>query len=399
MFDGSGLAEAVYVGQDFGYVPSYRGVACKFMSPKEATARVIAARQSGRKTYQVSQASQRSGAGTFEYTEHVDSIVKFPHVQFYAMAPQVFQKEYGRNLKVSRLFDLDIQVIRACQANADSFIDFADIISSEVSRRNIFHAVPHPTGFVNSLKFRLIASQIDDLQEVEWKRVEADIAKSEGINFYSHHPLSEDVYKELGANWEHYDEYRELLALEAEQKWTDILDRSDVYLLHFGFDSRVLLALVRASLALRDEGIAKLATGRLIDLSPGFYHAWLLRFDYLRQFKQGEGVEELLLLAKRFYGEQRMLQLVLGWMNLHLERYAEAIPYMQRWVSVAPDRADAIVPMLHLLLRTGKSKEATARALDYVQGRNKSEFQLIKGFYDGIGGLSFDPTVMEGLMV
>ncbi|WP_068386908.1 hypothetical protein [Rhizobium sp. AC27/96] len=399
MFDGSGLADAIYVGNDFGYIPAYRGVGCKFLSPQEAVAKVKAARQSGRKTYQVSQTSQRSGAGNFAYTEHVDHVLKFPHVQFYAMAPQVFQQEYGRGMKVSRLFDLDMEVIRACQANAGSSIDFATIIAREAPRRNIFHAVTHPSGFVNALKFRLIASQIEGLEEAEWKRVEEDIAKSEGINFPSQHPLSREVYTELGANWDGYDEYCGFLALASAQEWGKILRQSDEIIAQFGYDSQAILALIRASIALNDEPTANFATGRFLELSPGFYHSWLLRYEYLMKFKQGDGIDELMLMAKGFYGEQRNSQLVLGWINLHLRRYADAAPYIERWVKLAPDLANAIVPMLHLLVRTGRPEEASAVALDYVRGRKKSEFNTIKRFYDDIGGFSFDPVAMESVMV
>lgn len=399
MFDGSGLADAIFVGMDFGYVPAYRGIACKFVSEQEAVAKVLAARKSGRTTYQVSQTSQRSGAGTFAYSEHVHHVLKFPHVQFYAMAPQVFQREYGRSLKPARLFDLDIKVIRACQVNAESTIDFANIVATETRNRNLFHAVTHPSGFINSLKFRLVASQVEGLEPTEWARVEQDIAKSEGINFSSHHPLSKETYVELGAEWEAYDDYRQLLALEGSREWRAILDRSEVYFELFGYDSRALLALIRASLASQDEAISDIATARFIKLSPGFFHSWLLRYDYLIQFKEGDGIDELMLKARSFYGEQRMLQLVLGWLLVHLKRYNEAIQYIERWIDVAPDRADAILPMLHLLMRTGRSEEAAARALDYVRGRKKSEFDMMRGFYEGVGGLSFDPVAMERVMV
>lgn len=396
IFQGGGLADAIFVGHDFGYLPSYRGAACRFVSEAEAERRVEAARQSGRMTYQVSQASQRAGAGTFSYTSKVHKVIKFPHVQFYAMAPGAFQAEYGRALSPKRLFDLDLQVVQACERHAESTVDIAGLMREQTTRTNLFHSVTHPSGLITSLKVRQVALQMDDLERSEWERVEKDVASVEAINFMSHHPLSIETYDSLGLDWPNYHDYRNLLVGEETQQWEAIRENSAQYFTLFGEDSRALLALIRMALALNDEGVLRVATENFLRLSPGFFHAWLLRFEYLLRFRSLDKLDVLLVQAKSFYGEHRLFPLIMAWINIHLGHLAEADPYARSWLSRAPDRADAIVPSLYVHVRGGESEKAAAAAIAYVRTRPMSELEMLRGFFRDIDGLNVGSDEIEG---
>ncbi len=358
----SGLAEAYAVGGDLGFVPGYRGQACLYVDARQAPAMIGAAHDSGRRVVHGTQATPTSDGTVRSYSGEVDLVVRFPQLQFYAQSPGEFASHFGHERAPAQLFAFDLSTVKVCQARAGSTTDFAELMRTTGLHTPLYHSALHPGGLLTAHLVSDFARQLPgcDLQAIA--SLTDEIAAGEGINFINCHPVPVSRQAEFGADWQHpYPVYADLLAKTAQGDWAGVMAHAACAADLFPEDTQTWNALSLAAMATGDDDMAIAALDRLLDLSPGFNEFWRRAFDFCRR-RGDAGFSDLAARAGAFFGTQRqghsVLALALCERGQWTEAEAEARLYLER----TPERYEGWLPLLTVLVRSGRDAEARAQA-------------------------------------
>lgn len=369
IFEGSGLCEAYCVGEDFGFVPSYRGAATAYCTSDEALAYVQQAKAAGRSVYQISQSTQMQAEADTNYKSLVNSVIKFPYLQYYCIAPEQFQNVYKRLPPPQRVLDFDLGLMKLCQDKSESKTDYVAFVRDKGRKSYLFNTESHPRGMLMSLLFRDVASDIDGLDSQDIADVAINLEQEEGINHTTVHPVAQNILDELGFNWgEDYRILKSVLISAAVCDWNTVIDVCEATSNTFT-DTQMLMALGRAYIAtgrLKEKGhIYKCLT----DISPGFMHSWFLRNQYwqligdARELRECRSEMRSVLKNSRYYAQAR------AWMEIQSGNPEQGLAFARDYLDNTPDRADGIVAYAKILALLNRGDEA--REIFYTFARNR----------------------------
>lgn len=344
------IAECYSIGQDLGFLPSHLGYACQYVSEEDAYEMIIDAKRRDRFIIQATQSTPQSDGAEMSYTHLVDKIIRYPHLQFYAVSPREAQEQFGARATPTRMLNMDLDIIGICQRRANARFDFASFIRETSQNRSLFHTALHPNGEVMAHMLRSFSEQIPDADISKIECAAKFLEKNEGINSSTLHPVGKDILVELGFDWgEGYEVYREMMELRVAGEWQAIVDAEERYLEKFASDSWCWLSLTQAYTALGDWDRAQRCLWRLLELSPGNLHFWLCGLNIFLASGDSDGVQALAHRANAFFRGQRIFSQVMAYFHLNSGRADKAVAYARDYHQRTPDRADALVPLLQSL--------------------------------------------------
>lgn len=385
IFNASGLARAYCIGEDYGFVPSYRGIGASFLTREEATGLVKFAKSSGGRVYQASQTTQMQEYLTTEYTTLVDDVIKFPFLQSYAIAPHEFDKVYRRNVEPNRLLGLDIQLMRVVQEKALATFDFAEFISNAGATRPLFNTQNHPRGELTANLFLEVCRGVEGIRESDAEAVAFDLRTQEGINHITVHPISEGVLSALGYDWGHkYEKFRRVIHSLGASQWTKVIDEALDKDLDLENDSQLLFALGRATLNLGTAQEHMHLFQRLTYLTPGFIHSWLMRAEATKKDTNGGDWKNLLADLRSALGSARYYSHARAWLEIHIGNYQDANSYALDYLERAPDCVDAILPISKAMALAGSLDSARQTFLQYAKDRGDGDVVYLKAFLNDL---------------
>ncbi|MGQ2918077.1 MULTISPECIES: hypothetical protein [Rhizobium] len=362
----SNLAESYAIGQDLGFLPSHLGVGCQYVDESDAHLLIERARKEGRWIIQATQSTPLSDQTEMSYSGLVDQIIRYPHLQFYALSPSEIAEKFGPKATPKRVLDMDLGIIKVCQTRACSSIDFEEFIRNVTASRPLFHTALHPNGEVMGMMLRSFAEQIPGVDGRLISCVEATLRQGEGINSATFHPVSKDILDMLGFDWgEDYEVYRRLHEYRATRNWEALLENEALFVDKYHHDTWCWLALTQAHAAIGTKLKASLCLLRLLELSPGQLHSWLCGLSLYTQYNDPSGISALMQRANVFFRGQRIFSQVMAYFHLNTGNAIEAEPYARDYYNRTPDRADSLVPLLKTLWFLGKHQEIQ-QIFDYV---------------------------------
>ena len=354
----SNLAESYAIGQDLGFLPSHLGVGCQYVDESEAHLLIEGARKKGQWIIQATQSTPLSDQTKMSYSGLVDQIIRYPHLQFYAVSPSEIADKFGPKATPKRVFDMDIGIIKACQTRARSSIDFAEFIRTATVSRPLFHTALHPNGEIMGMMLRAFAEQMPGVDRRLISCVEETLRQGEGINSATFHPVSKDILEMLGFDWgEDYEIYRKLHEYRATGNWNALLENEVLFVDKYHHDTWCWLALTQAHAAIGTKLKASLCLLRLLDLSPGQLHSWLCGLSLYTRYNDASGISALMQRANVFFRGQRIFSQVMAFFHLNTGNPIEAEPYARDYYDRTPDRADSLVPLLKTLWLLNKHQE------------------------------------------
>lgn len=389
----SNFAECYAIGQDLGFLPSHLGIACQYISEETAYQRICDARNKGRWTIQASQSTPRSDHAELSYSNLVDQIIRYPHLQFYALSPTEILHNFGPKATSKRVMEMDIGIMKTCQERAKSSVDFAEFIRENASRRSLFHTSVHPCGELMGMMLKSFAEQIPGVDQRLISCAVALLNESEGINSSTFHPIPSEVLNALGFDWgEDYELYRHLLNQRAASDWHGILNNQKLYIEKFSNDTWCWLALTQAHTAIGTKSEALMSLLRLLDLSPGHLHSWICGQNIYLKYDDLTGVSSLMHRASAFFKGQRIFSQIMAYFHLNNGNAEGAEAYARDYYARTPDRADALVPLLKTLWFLSKNDEIK-QIMDFVLN-NASDSRLAEIRANFIGSPELEPYLL-----
>lgn len=320
---------------------------------------LTAARAAGRMTIQATQATPTSDATTFGYTDEVDLIIRYPHLQFYAASPQEALERFGPRANPRRMLDMDIHIIETCQKRAGSMVDFAGFVRENAPKRLLFHSALHPNGELTAMLLRAFAGQIPGADQQAIDCAAKHLARSEGINSSTFHPVNTAVLAELGFDWgPDYEIYRSMMEQRSKGEWGKLLADQELYQHHFGNDTWCWLSLTQAHTEIGSKADAERCLNLLLELSPGNLHSWLAGLTIFMKHNDYGGLGSLVHRARSYFQGQRIFSQLMAYIKLATGQYLESEPWARDYYARTPDRGDGLVPLLIMLSRTGKDIES-----------------------------------------
>ncbi|OCJ68588.1 hypothetical protein A6U97_08010 [Agrobacterium tumefaciens] len=393
IFNASGLARAYCIGEDYGFVPSYRGIGANFITTDEAAGLVKFAKSNGGRAYQASQTTQMQDYLTTEYTGLVDDVIKFPFLQNYAIAPHEFEKVYRRHVEPKRLLGLDIKLMQLVQQKASSKFDFADFFSNAGSTRPLFNTHNHPRGELTAALFLEVCKGIDSISEREASAVAFDLRAKEGINHITVHPVSENVLSDLGYDWgERYAKFRRVIEFLGASRWTEVIEEAQDKSLDLENDSQLLLAFGRASLRVGTAHEHMRLFKRLTYLTPGYIHSWLIRAEATRKDNGGGDWQALLADLRSSLGNGRYYSHTRAWLEIQNGDFQHAHLFAMDYLERTPDRVDAILAITKALSLAGSVESAREIFLQFAKERGEGDVVHLTGFLNDLQELKLTET-------
>jgi len=351
----SGMADCYAIGQDLGFLPSHLGQPCRYLDEHAALDLIRKMKAEGRTVIQGSQSTPTSDYLKLSYTDLVDRVIRYPHLQFYSVSPQDAQSRFGPRATPQRVFDMDLSVIEICQKRSNANVDFAGWIRENAKSRPLFHTALHPAGELTAMSVRSFASQLPDVEESAIRQAEAYFQLGEGINSSSYHPIAQDVLDDLKFDWgADYQLYTHMMVQRAHAEWSDIVAAEKIYRDKFGNDTWCWLSLAQAYRALGNYADAEYCFLRLLSLSPGNLHTWLIGFDIYKEFGSTDDIDALIHKASCFFRGQRIFSQIMAFFMLNLGDAEKAAPYAWDYHARTPDRGDALVPIMLTLKHLGR---------------------------------------------
>jgi hypothetical protein len=371
-------------------VPGFLGQACLYLDEAQVSSVIEKAKADGRLIVQASQSTQMNSERIASYTPLVDLVIRYPHLQFYTLSPAEFAGTFGASPRADRMLSLDIGTIKVCQRRSGTNVDFAGFVESVVRDRPLFHTPLHPNGEMTARLFRTIADQLPGLDPVAVNAVEALIAQREGINFTTSHPVARDHLNALGFDWgPDYDWYEQMLKAGASGDWTRVLELYPSAPALYREDSQVTCYLARSYATQGDVGQAAAAYDRLVALSPGYIHYWLEAFEFHRSRNAWANLVTLRVKADAFYRGQRQYSNLMAFEYLRTQNYGPAETFGRDYRERTPDRADGVVPILKILVATGRTDEALELARLEAEGSTGVRLEHLRANLGNVPELGF----------
>lgn len=395
IFAGSGLADAYCLGEDYGFVPSYRGCGAEYIDRAGALALVKYCKSVGRKTYQITQSTQMSSALEVEYSSFVDKIIKFPFLQQYAIAPGAFERVYKRRLEPPRVLDFDLRLMQLCQEKAESSFDFASYVRENSKSKFLFNTESHPRGYLVSRLFADIARQIEAVEAGDILDVVLNLEDDEGINHVTVHPVSKDLRDALGYDWgATYERYINILKARSLASWGDVIkligSEREIW-----NDTQLLLAAAQAYLSLGAQGGKGTLFRRLTELSPGFVGSWSLRNQYWRTVGNENELLECRIDMRQALRRGRYYSQARAWIEIQNGNYAEALTFARDYLERTPDRADGVVAYAKALSLLGQAEQARATVFMFAKNRGVADIDDVITNLGNLSELNIDHEALR----
>lgn len=378
----SGVAEAVFLGADWGFMPSYRGRVCRFLHKDRAESELAAEKAAGRRLILVSQASplakRAPSALAFERT---DRQVEFPALSFWAMAPHRFKARYHADPEPARVLELDFDSARRCQDKAKFPVDVAGFIEREIRSRSLFHTVNHPSGPVLARLVEGLAEQLrDELDGGALLEAAKDVEGREGLNFLTDHPVSADLRRQLGLDWDgSYDVYAGMLTAIRQKRWQDLETLLAGDAAQFSEDTQFWRGRCQLAEARSDDAVALPSLQKLLSLCPGVPGPWLLQARYLVRRKRPDEALALLPRAKEFFEGAPTFHAIAVRILLMLRDMPAAEAHAREIWTQSSDSIDAVFPLIDVLYRRKKSAEVESLVAS-LRARPPNEQQALDNY-------------------
>lgn len=371
----SGIGECYAIGQDLGFLPSHLGHPCRYIDEEAALELVRKAKEAGRTVIQGSQSTPTSDQADMSYTSLVDKVVRYPHLQFFALSPDECTSRFGPRATPKRVFEMDLSVMAICQTRSATDVDFVEFIRGAAHDRPLFHTSLHPGGELTALAVRSFARQLPNAKEADIERAATFLERSEGMNFMTYHPIAESVTDMLGFHWgESYRLYSRLMNLRVREDWDAIAAEEFTFRDAFPDDTWLWLTLTEFHLARKSRRDVELCYQKLLELSPGNLHFWLLGLNIYSTFSDRGAMEALMHRASCFFQGQRIYSQLMAYFYLHIGNAELAAPYAWDYHSRTPDRGDGLVPILLVLWHLSRHDDIR-QIIDYERV-NSSESRL-----------------------
>lgn len=361
VFRATGLAEAYAIGRDRGFIPSFRGILCRYIDENDAHAFVENAKSAGKRVIQVAQSTQMASEKMRSFSGLLDGVVRFPHLQCMIMNPGTAGIKVGSTDQIKRLYDLDLKTIERCQIRAGSKTDYAGLVREKQVDAPLFHSALHGGALLTSLLVKEVASQIGVDQRWTMRRAIAEIGRTEGINFITNHPMEDSVLSTLGFQWQDYDAYRRMILTDRTGDHAFVIDNERMLRRRFGHETLYWQAIMRARVAAGNFRGALKVSRVLERLAPGSVMTWFNRIDCERRAGADERrIGEVLHHAARSFGDNRQLIHLKSLVSLRLGRASAALSDAQHYFDLSDDLVDAIKPLLRSLMALGEVGMAEA---------------------------------------
>jgi hypothetical protein len=371
IFSASGVAETLCLGGDLGFVPSFNGVRANYASEGEILTRIKQVRAEGRSVLQASQSTQMAPNSVRSYTEHTDRVIRFPHLQFYAMSPQRFKETFRSSLAPIRANELDLRTIEICEKRAEVEPIFSEFIREHHKHKPLFHTVLHPGGELTARLVEILAKQISENAVAKTQPSQKQLSATEGMNFITDHPVSDDVLETLGFDWgASYQLYKRALEASSQGNFQFLLDNRLELQNKFPNDFQIIFALATATTMTNKIVEAENLIKICLKKEPGFIYSWNLAFDFATIYHKIDLLEEFIAQAKQFFGDQRQGSHVLSLLYLKLKKYEQAEIYARDYHARTPDRTDSLYPILRVFAETGRENTAREWALNDAANRD-----------------------------
>ena len=388
ILEGAGLAECYALDWDYGFVPTFRGVGTRFITTAAAAAKLSAAKSEGRRTLQISQARLMRSDFTMPYTAHADAVIKYPHLQFYAMAPSLFTSTFGVEASITRMLTLDLRAIKVATERAGGATDFAGLIEHEMKSEPLFHTPTHPNGRLMSLLVKEVAGQGTLCDAETLRKLETEIASREAVNFVTNHPVPDAILSELQFSWPAwYREYGEMIALRDSGRWAELQARAGTFRNLFPEDTQCWLSLARLAIVAGDVGLGQVAFPKLLELCPGYVPYWQLFISFLQRTNHHAAVERVLDAACTILKGQRQLALLLAEFEAQSGRMEVAQQHARNYYEFFPESGEALLPLLRIYAALGQKEEAARAAAAAAGLLDEAEFKRFCGLLKDFPGL------------
>lgn len=275
ILEGAGFCTTYLEGQDYGFIPSFRGTLTRYVDLPQALEILRTAREAGRPAILAQQTTPLVDADESDYAPLVDRIVRFPFLQFtYAAKKQFYEPNFVMK-RLPRLCQADLDMIFVSQGKAGTPLDFAHYISLNQAKTPLFHATTHPNGVLTSMLFRVVADQILGSDMPGVAEVEQELKLGEGINFTNDTYLPPEAREILGFSWPAwYDLYSTLLDAGDRADWQWIEDNLEPCREQFWNDTLFIFNEVRFLLARSRAAEARPVMERLLAKEPGCSWFW-----------------------------------------------------------------------------------------------------------------------------
>jgi tetratricopeptide (TPR) repeat protein len=354
MIRGAGVADTIFIGGDFGFLPSYRQRGCRIVTKDQANDVLAAAKSSGATLIQVSQLSPFARQiKALPEIELADKRVFFPEVRLWAISPRRFAEKFKSKIEVERIFELDLQSARTSQEKATFSVDIAAFVEQESKRRPLFHTINHPAGAIFARLLEGLAVTLkDEIDTKDLLAIARDIEDQEGLNFETNHPVSAHVREKLHWEWgPEYDLYAQMLTATREKNWTSLERDRNIYEQSFSEDTQFWRSYALLGRALKSEPIALPAFERLLELCPGVPGGWLLYAEFLEKLGRGEDILTMLARAEEFFEGSNRYHGLAAKIQMRLRDFAKAETHAREFWHRSSDTIQAAFPLLQILIR------------------------------------------------
>jgi hypothetical protein len=198
----------------YGFRPSYRGIQPFVLPMEEAQSTADRFARYGRRVILIEQITPLAKPTPLDFLPGVPR-VHFPHLQLQGWWPKGVEPPSVDRLK--RQWAFDLAAIRRSEAAAGLDQRLSGHIEAVSTQRPIFSMSVHPDGGLMTMLYRIIA---DRLHEIHGLNLEQDGEELPNLlDFYSDHPLSSAVVRDLGLSWAEVPWYQTwTAAIEAHRR-------------------------------------------------------------------------------------------------------------------------------------------------------------------------------------
>jgi hypothetical protein len=281
IFHGAGLCDSYQCGPDFGFIPSFRGRLTRFVMEDQAMALLKDAKAHGRTAFLAQQMSPMVDFSSEPFASSlVSGVIKFPHLQFNAMAPSNFEGGIFDVKRLKRLYQVDLDAMRVSQRKASSPVDFALLVERVQVKEPLFYATTHPGAILTSALFRVAADQLFPSAPNTIQIVENEIRQGDSMNFMTDHPFPKVARDALGFCWpEQYELYSEMLSATKNSDWAWLKNNDQLLVKHFSNDTQYILSRALYYVNNGQPDDAQKFAERLVAKEPGFTYYWALLME------------------------------------------------------------------------------------------------------------------------
>jgi len=346
------IGEPVYVGGDYGRMPSHAGKGCRIVAPRDAPEIVRLAHQAGRRVIQISQRTPMKH-GELGPLADVDKRILFPELRMWSLSRPRFLERFKANMSLERILELDLSSAETSEEKANFPVSVATFFRENVSRVPLFHTVNHPAGAIFSPLLRGIAVLLRD--EIDMQSIEAvadSVAGQEGLNYQTDHPLSAEDRAQLKFDWgPDYELYAAMIRLREAANWDELRGLDRQLLALFSEDTQFWRMRMEMGRALDDEAMAAEALEQLLDRCPGVPGTWLAYANLLASHRNMEELQALAVRAEVFYEGAFAFDAFAARVFLLLGDLDRAEAHARACRENAPDELPSAYALLQVLMR------------------------------------------------